>query len=85
MDADSIKKFHDAVQIGDVETVKAMLSAEPAFATPTDEHKFQPVHLLDMYFNPEILKLLLSNGADINAKNDDGITLLHIITDPEAV
>lgn len=85
MDADSIKKFHDAVQIGDVETVKAMLSAEPAFATSTDEHKFQPIHLLDMYFDPEILKLLLSNGADINAKNDDGITLLHIIADPEAV
>lgn len=85
MDVNTVKKFHDAVHIGDVETVKTMLSAGPALATSVDKFKFQPIHLLDMYFDGEILNLLLANGADINAKNDEGVTLLHIIRDPDAV
>lgn len=49
------------------------------------EHKFQPIHLLDMECNAQILALLLANEADINARNDEGVTLLHIVTDPAAV
>ncbi|OWV64659.1 hypothetical protein ATY76_20270 [Rhizobium sp. R339] len=82
---DVIKKFHDAVHAGNVATVRTMLAAEPSLATSVDEYRFQPIHLLDMYFEREILELLLTNGADINARNDEGITILHIVTDPEAV
>lgn len=85
MDANAVKKFHHAVHLGDTAVVRTMLSADPALATSVDEYKFQPVHLLDMYFEEEILDLLLANGADINAGNDEGVTLLHIITDPDAV
>lgn len=85
MDASLVKKFHDAVHIGNVASVRAMLATDPALATSVDEYKFQPIHLLDMYFEPEILNLLLANGADINAKNDEGVTILHIVTDPDAV
>jgi uncharacterized protein len=61
-----------------------MISADPALASSTDKYKLQPIHLLDVYFDEEILNLLLANGADINAKNDKGIALLHIVTDPDA-
>lgn len=85
MDTAMIKKFHNAVHIGDVKTVKTMLTADPALATSVDEYKFQPIHLLDMYFDEEILNLLITNGADINARNDEGVILLHLVTDPDAV
>lgn len=82
---EAVRAFHDAVHQGDVEQVRTLLSRRPALATSEDEYRFQPVHLMDMYFEPEILQLLLHHGADINARNDEGVTLLHILTDPDAV
>ena len=84
-DANVIKTFHGAVHRGDVKTVQSMLGSDPALATSMDEYNFQPIHLLDMYFDADILDLLLAAGADISAKNDEGVTLLHIVTDPDAV
>ncbi len=55
MNGETEKKFHDAVRIGDINTVRSMISADPALATSTDEYQFQPIHLLDMYFEEEIL------------------------------
>lgn len=81
----TVKTFHDAVHRGDVATVRALLAKDAALAVSTDRFGFQPVHLLDMYFERAILELLLANGADVNAVNDDGTTLLHILTDPYAV
>ena len=82
---DTVRAFHDAVHEGNVAEVRAMLKTNPALATSEDEYKFQPIHLMDMYFEPDILDLLLTAGADINAGNDEGVTILHIITDPDAV
>lgn len=80
-----ITAFHDAVRKGDVPTVRAMLARDGSLATSVGEYRFQPVHLLDMYFEREILDLLLAGGADVNARNDEGVTILHIITDEDAV
>jgi len=85
MNGETEKKFYHAVHVGDINTVRSMISADPALATSTDEYKFQPIHLLDVYFEEEILDLLLANGADVNARNDQGVTLLHIISDPDAI
>jgi len=71
MNGEPEKKFHHAVHIGDINTVRSMISADPTLATSTGEFKFQPIHFLDMYFEEEILDLLLANGADINARNDE--------------
>lgn len=84
-DADAVDTFHHAVQVGDVQTVRAMIAADASLATSRDRFGFQPIHLLDMYPEEEVLDLLLKNGADINAANDEGVTLLHIITDPDTV
>ncbi|WHO24135.1 ankyrin repeat domain-containing protein [Agrobacterium tumefaciens] len=84
-DGDAVRTFHDAVQMGEVETVRTMLTTEPGLATSKDEYGFQPIHLLDMYPDEEVLNLLLANGADINAVNDERVTILHIVADPDAV
>lgn len=79
------RKFHSAVHSGNVKTVRTMLAADPQLALSRDEFDFQPIHLMDMYPHEAILKLLLANGADINAVNDEGVTILHLVTDPDAV
>ncbi len=84
-DESEIKAFDAAVQIGDTATVQKMLADKKQLATSADEYGFQPIHLMDMYPDEAILNLLLENGADINARNDDGVTILHIVTDPNAV
>ncbi|WP_286169183.1 ankyrin repeat domain-containing protein [Rhizobium sp. NFACC06-2] len=84
-DGDAVRVFHDAVHMGKVETVRTMLTADPGLAVSRDQYGFQPVHLLDMYADEEVLDLLLANGADINTVNDEGVTILHIVTDPDAV
>lgn len=84
-DGNALKAFHDAVHTGETETVRTMLAADPKLAISADKYGFQPMHLLDMYPDEDVLNLLLANGADINAVNDEGVTIRHIVTDPDAV
>jgi len=77
--------FHSMVQTGGVASVENALNKNPALATVEDNFGFQAVHMLDYTDFREILSLLLRYGADINAKNDAGHTLLHILIDPEFV
>ncbi|MCO5731277.1 ankyrin repeat domain-containing protein [Rhizobium sp. SSA_523] len=84
-DAAAVAAFHDAVQSGNLDLARSMLAADSSLATSVGAYGFQPVHLLDMYFDANLLDLLLAAGADINARNDEGVTLLHIVTDPDAV
>jgi ankyrin repeat protein len=85
MDAQDIETFHHAVQMGDASKVETMLKAEPQLARSVGKYGFQPMNLQDLYFDPAIFKMLLAGGADVNAANDEGITLLHIIADPEPI
>lgn len=80
-----VEAFHHAVATGDVATVETMLKADPKLATSVGDYGFQPMNLQDLYFEPRIFKLLLGAGADVNAVSEDGITLLHIIAEPEPV
>ncbi|MEM8801005.1 MAG: hypothetical protein AAGF55_00550 [Pseudomonadota bacterium] len=80
---DEISAFHSIVQTGGAASVEKALKANPALATAADKFGFQAIHLLDYTGFHDILSLLLNHGVDINAANDDGHTLLHVLIDPE--
>ncbi|BDU22905.1 ankyrin repeat domain-containing protein [Dyella sp. GSA-30] len=85
MDSDILKQFHDAVALGKIDVVRTMLENDGALASAADAQGEQAIHALFQNFNAAMLSLLLAHGADINARDADGRTLLHTIRDPEGV
>ncbi|MFE3837477.1 ankyrin repeat domain-containing protein [Pseudogemmobacter sonorensis] len=70
---------------GDTDMLRGMLRLDPGLATSVGAFGFQPMQLQDLCFEVEILDLLLANGAGIDSTNDEGMTILHLVTDPDAV
>ncbi len=83
MQSDEIEAFFKLVQRGDVAGIEAALNAHPHLATARDRFEFQPIHVLDYANFEAVLAVLMRHGADINAVNDEGIALLHILIDSE--
>jgi ankyrin repeat protein len=78
-----LEVFFELVAVGPTAAVRATLTENAAYATARDVYGFEPIHMLDYSDFAGKLALLLQNGADINAQNDDGIGLIHILIDPE--
>ena len=77
--------FLDLVAVGSVSSVAEALNHEPDLAVKTDKYGFSAVHVLDYLGFEQKLALLQRFGADINARNDEGHALLHIIIDPAMI
>lgn len=73
--------FHDHVSLGDVKAVREYLEVEPSFAdslSDNDSGNRSALSLALLY--PEVVQLLLTHGADVNAVTPEGNTALHIAT-----
>lgn len=58
--------------------VQAGISAHPEWVTQSNDFMSTPLHYAVSYsIDPEITKVLLKNGADVNAKNKGGLSPLH--------
>ena len=70
--------LHQAVNAGDIERVKSLLS-DGADVNAKDDKGNTPLHLLARYGykKQDIAELLIAKGADVNARNKDGWTPLH--------
>ena len=75
--------LYSAAEIGDDELVKTILEAQPELISEKDKYEFSILHGAVMSESEELIKFLIKNGADVNAKNDEGITPLHIVLYPE--
>jgi ankyrin repeat protein len=81
---DTAKKFLDAVEAGDIADVKSYLDKDPCLVSIGDiRYKgggLTPVlHMAIDKSRPDIVKLLLSRGADANVKNGSGeLGPLHV-------
>ena len=71
-------EIHDATERGDVEKVKTLLAADPSLVNAQlPSNKGTPLIFAIVYAKPEVAKLLLEKGADVNAKASNGQTALH--------
>lgn len=71
------KKFHEALEKGDLDTVDVMLAAGEARVTqPLDDYSAQPIHLAAGKGNIALIDLLVRHGADVNAMDKDDETPL---------
>ena len=72
--------IHRAVQSDLLDRVQELLKDDPACARERDEAGNTPLHCLDvdnrMVDTEEILRLLVTHGADVNARNKEGLTPL---------
>ena len=72
--------IHRAVQSDLPDRVRELLGNDPACARELDDAGNTPLHCLDvdnrMEDTEEILRLLVTHGADVNARNKEGLTPL---------
>ena len=79
------KEFNDAAIYGDFNQVKTIVEKHPDCINQKDEYGFTVLHDLAGEEQYEILQFLIDHGANVNEKNDNGITPLHLAAWPEIV
>jgi ankyrin repeat protein len=71
------EEIHDVVMLGNLAKVKAWLKDSPDLVSSKNTGSETPLHLAAQS-NENMVKLLLSKGAEVDAKDDDGMTPLHM-------
>ena len=71
-------EIHDAARAGDMEKVKALLKVNPGLVNAKAGYLMDtPLFSAVGSGHKDVVELLLSKGAEVNAKNRDGWTPLH--------
>lgn len=79
----TFEDLYEAAEIDDFTAVKRVLQADPSLIHGKDEYEFSVLHGAVSTDNEEMVEYLIRQGADIHARNEDGITPLHIALYPE--
>lgn len=61
--------FFAAIEAGDLARAQAMLAADPALVHARDKDGATPLHIAAFHAHRPLVELLLSAGADINARD----------------
>mgnify|MGYP003148761905 FL=1 len=73
--------LHSAVESGDVETIEELLEDEETKINERDERGWMPIHYAVDYDELDIVKLLLTNGANVNGGTLDELNPMEIAKD----
>lgn len=80
-----ISEFYDAAVFGKLDKVKKMLKKDPTLVNAKGKWGFAALHGVAGEDQLEMLKFLISKGADVNIQNDEGISPLHLAAYPKVV
>jgi ankyrin repeat protein len=72
-------EIHRAAARGELNKIKLKLSQNSNLINSLDSKRNTPLHLAACYGHAEIVKFLIANRADINARNEAGHTPLALI------
>ncbi len=79
-----LQEFYEAIEDDNLDTVRRRLDRSPHLANaPWDHYGITPLMraVSKEERNPACVQLLLSAGADVNAKTQEGYTALHMFTE----
>jgi ankyrin repeat protein len=71
-------EIHYAAFDGNLQRIKDLLKDNPKLVSTKDIVGRTPLHLAAQWGHKDVAELLLAKGADVNAKDDDGGTPLHM-------
>lgn len=79
------EEFYNVSVAGDLDEIREMLARDPSLVHAKDKWGFTALHGVAGEDLIEVATCLLDQGANPNAKNDDGITPLHLAAYPSMV
>ena len=71
-------EIHEACEAGDIDQVKKLLSNNKELLNTPDDRGSMPLHIAVINGHDELVKLLIEQGADLNAVNGRGNNMVAL-------